>query len=147
MTTFCAAENMPTFKNFPVEISCCDSRLVTGGCGAACGQRWDGGEQVDEAGRDGRVGDDERSNRRVGQVGGHCQLYDRKKLAAACAEGGEAEDAIVFRDQDLDEAARLREGKGAQIRDHGDFSEAVGDSMMFCLVLRQAYVGQLRVDE
>ncbi len=109
---------MPTFKNFSVEISCCDSRLVT--CGCARSQRRDGGEQIDEAFRDGRVGEDERSDRCVGQVGGHCQLYDRKKLAAACAEGGEAEDAIVFRDQNLDEAARLREGKGAQIREHGN---------------------------
>ena len=42
------------------------------------------------------MGDDEGADRRVGQVGGHRQLDDGKKLSDAYAEGGEAEDAVVI---------------------------------------------------
>jgi len=85
------------------------------------------------------VGNDERSNRRVGQVGGHRQLDDGKKFADPYA------DAVKPRIRSsLDSEMRTlmnhasRRGEGTQIGEHGDFGEAVGDSLLFRLVLRQA---------
>src|SRR5580704_11831334 len=117
------------------------------GCGSAWGERRDGGEQGDEALRDGGVGDDERSDRRVGQVGGHRQLNDREKVADAYAEGREAEDSIVLRNESLQEASGLGESSGAKVGEHRDFGEAVGDPLFLRLILRQADVSQLGVDE
>src|SRR5438309_2833373 len=116
-------------------------------CGRACSEHRDGGEQVDEAFRDGWEGEDERSDGGVGQVGRHCKLYDGKNVAGACAEGGEAKDAIGIGDQDLRKTARLRKGESTKIREHRDLRKPIGDSLLFRLILGQAYVGELWVGE
>jgi hypothetical protein len=53
-----------------------------------------GGQQSDESFGEGRADDDERSDRRVGQVGRHRQLDYRKNVADAYTKGREAEDPM-----------------------------------------------------
>ena len=93
------------------------------------------------------MGDDERSNRRVGQIGGHRQLDHRKKFTDPCAEGREAENAIVLGDQALDEAAGLGECARTEVGEHGDLGKTISDSPLFRLVFAQANVRQFRIDE
>ena len=80
---------------------------MTAGCGSIRRQWRHGREQRDEAFRDGRVRDDERPNRRIGQVGRHGQLHDGKKFSNIRSKGSEAEDAVVCRDEGLYETAGL----------------------------------------
>jgi len=110
-------------------------------------ERWDGGEEADQAFGKGGVGDDEVADSGVGQVVGHGQLDRREEFACAGAEGGEAEDAVVKGDEGFEKAAGFGEGAGAQDGEHGDLRETVGDSLLFGFRFGEAYVGQLGIDE
>ena len=92
------------------------------------------------------MGDDERSNCRVGQVGGHGQLYDREKLADVCAEGGEAEDAIVFSDEGFDEAASLTHLNRPGYVSHRQLSHANVQAALASFRLGQPNPTELRVN-
>ena len=102
---------------------------------------WNGGEEANEAFGQGGVGDDEVAEGCVGQVVGHGELDGWEKFACSCAEGGEAQDAVVFGDKGLDEAAGLGEGAGAEDGQHGDLDEAVGDALVLGFGFGEADVG------
>ena len=106
-------------------------RKLVGWAGWFSSRRWDSGEEDDEGFGQGGVGDDEVAESGVGQVVGHGELNGWEEFACSGAEGGEAEDAVVFGDEGLDEAAGLGEGAGAEDGQHGDLDEAVGDSLVF----------------
>ena len=72
-----------------------------------------------------------------------------EEFAYACAEGCEAENAVVGRDEGLEEAAGFGEGAGAGAEngEHRDLREAVGDSLLLCFGFGEANVCQLGIDE